>query len=53
VKEESRPSVKREREERSQTITGDDDEVSFVSAKRRRIAPDTLIEDGVEVVDLT
>ncbi|RYN81380.1 hypothetical protein AA0120_g10076 [Alternaria tenuissima] len=30
----------------------DDDHVSFVSAKRRRL-PITLNEDGIEVFDLT
>jgi len=30
----------------------DDDEISFVSAKRRRL-PVTLNEDGVETIDLT
>jgi hypothetical protein len=30
----------------------DDDNVSFVSAKRRRL-PITLNEDGIEIVDLT
>lgn len=46
--------VKRERtRERSSTANEvDDDELSFVSAKRRR-HPVTLNEDGVETVDLT
>ncbi|KAI4629228.1 uncharacterized protein J4E87_003490 [Alternaria ethzedia] len=41
--------------ERSSTITGggqDEDDVSFVSAKRRRL-PVTLNENGVEIIDLT
>jgi len=48
--------VKRERSrERSGTANNaeiDDDDVSFVSAKRRRL-PVTLNEDGVETIDLT
>jgi hypothetical protein len=51
--------VKREKgvkRERSATIGqmqgGDDDEVSFVSEKRRRL-PVTINEDGVETIDLT
>ena len=46
--------VKRERE-RSTTVDDaihDDDELSFVSAKRRRL-PVTIDEDGVETIDLT
>jgi hypothetical protein len=54
----SERGVKRERgRDRSSTVGGaedddDDGEVSFVSAKRRRL-PVTLNEDGVETVDLT
>ncbi|KAF2872367.1 hypothetical protein BDV95DRAFT_381960 [Massariosphaeria phaeospora] len=47
--------IKRERPvENGHVINSDndDDEISIVSAKRRRLAP-TLNEDGVEVVDLT
>jgi hypothetical protein len=48
--------VKRERtRERSSTLDGaeiDDDELSFVSAKRRR-PPVTVNEDGTETIDLT
>lgn len=42
--------------ERSRELTvgavDDDDEISIVSVKRRRLPP-TLNEDGVEMVDLT
>ena len=31
----------------------DNDEVSFVSAKRRKLPPVTIDEDGVETFDLT
>lgn len=48
--------VKRERSrERSRTATvddGDAGDVSFVSAKRRKL-PRTLDEDGTETIDLT
>jgi hypothetical protein len=48
--------VKRERtRERSSTWDGaemHDDDLSFVSAKRRRL-PVTIDEDGVETIDLT
>jgi hypothetical protein len=48
--------IKRERtRERSITldgVQGDDDELSFVSAKRRRL-PVTVNEDGIETIDLT
>jgi hypothetical protein len=48
--------IKRERSiERSNTVHGDnlDDEVSFVSAKRRRQHPVIVDEDGTETIDLT
>jgi hypothetical protein len=49
--------IKRERtRERSATVSGvdgDDDGVSFVSAKRRRQLPVILNEDGTETIDLT
>lgn len=47
--------VKRERTRERSSTAGevvDDDELSFVSAKRRR-HPVTLDEDGVETIDLT
>ncbi|KAF2651347.1 hypothetical protein K491DRAFT_761121 [Lophiostoma macrostomum CBS 122681] len=45
--------VKRERSDESErTIVEDDDEVSFVRAKRVKV-PVTLNEDGVEILDLT
>jgi hypothetical protein len=48
--------IKRERSrEKSSTVNEadiDDDEISFISAKRRR-PPITLNEDGIETVDLT
>ena len=56
-REDAAPSVKRERFKRERSSTAvmedqDDDHVSFVSAKRRRL-PITLNEDGIEVFDLT
>ncbi|RYN23517.1 hypothetical protein AA0113_g5236 [Alternaria arborescens] len=56
-REDAAPSVKRERFKRERSSTAvmedqDDDNVSFVSAKRRRL-PITLNEDGIEIVDLT
>ncbi|KAF2025121.1 hypothetical protein EK21DRAFT_77178 [Setomelanomma holmii] len=48
-------ALKRERSrERSRTVNNlvDDDELSFISAKRRKL-PVTLNEDGVETIDLT
>lgn len=44
--------VKRERTRERSSTANDDDEVSFVSAKRRRL-PVFLNEDGAETVDLT
>ncbi|CAN9288699.1 hypothetical protein CC77DRAFT_993622 [Alternaria alternata] len=56
-REDAAPSVKRERFKRERSSTAvmedqDDGNVSFVSAKRRRL-PITLNEDGIEIVDLT
>ena len=56
-REDAAPSVKRERFKRERSSTAvmedqDDDNVSYVSAKRRRL-PITLNEDGIEIVDLT
>jgi hypothetical protein len=58
-REEAALPVKREqgvKRERSATVGhmegGDDDEVSFVYEKRRRL-PVTIDEDGVETIDLT
>jgi len=51
--------VKRERTRDRSEIAGgeggfvDNDEVSFVSAKRRKLPPFTINEDGVEIFDLT
>lgn len=52
-----REGVKRERSrERSSTVYyidgGSDEDISFVSAKRRRL-PVSIDEDGVETIDLT
>ena len=51
--------MKRERtRDRSETVDGrggfvDNDEISFVSAKRCKLPPFTINEDGVETFDLT
>lgn len=57
--------IKRERDRRERSATlvndrddddnnGDDDEVSFVrAAKRQRLPPIIINEDGVEILDLT
>ena len=44
--------------DRSETVDGqggfvNNDEISFVSAKRRRLPPFTINEDGIETFDLT
>ncbi|RII14330.1 hypothetical protein CUC08_Gglean003909 [Alternaria sp. MG1] len=51
-REDAAPSVRRERFSTAVMEDQDDDHVSFVSAKRRRL-PITLNEDGIEVFDLT
>ncbi|KAG9190579.1 hypothetical protein G6011_08667 [Alternaria panax] len=56
-REDAAPNIKREgtKRERSSTAVSEDqdnDDVSFVSAKRRRI-PVTLNENGIEIIDLT
>jgi hypothetical protein len=42
----------RERSRTANSTETDDDEISFVSAKRRRL-PVTVNEDGVETINLT
>jgi hypothetical protein len=48
------PKIKQERErDYSATISGDDDEIHFVSSKRRKLPSPTINEDGIETFDLT
>lgn len=48
-----REGVKRERSPAGNGAAGDSDDVSFVSAARRRRLPVTIDEAGVETIDLT
>jgi hypothetical protein len=43
----------RDRSDNIHEINDDDDDVSFVSAKRRRQLPVTVNEKGTEIIDLT
>jgi hypothetical protein len=48
------PKIKQEREpEHRATTSGEDDEICFVSSKRRKLPSSTINEDGIETFDLT
>jgi hypothetical protein len=53
IKRERSRDRSRDRSDNIHEINDDDDDVSFVSAKRRRQLPVTVNEKGTEIIDLT